>query len=638
MPKTISTSDWTVLDSNKLSPYGNVVLSVNHEEYHTCDESISYGASISGSVLVKNALTNGAQSISITVQFYNATNAKSVAYQYSVPVSSTDTATSYAIDKVFSTSYLPIVDTSSSNDIRISVDIRLKMGKGYVTQSSMYVNNIWTLSAYRYVNTGAPSNVSVSPSVVTSSQAVTVSWTAASNGVSQGGRTNHVTGYTVYYSDDGGATWNNFARVSSSTTSQVVAGPTTSGSVRRYFVRVESEYNNQIINSAIVTCSYSSAGLLPPENLKAYADYTFETVADSFTYGTSVWLSWSPAIKVGSYSGSISYYLQFSTDNFGTYSTINAGSNAYQSFPVNSSQYNDLSYGDIIKFRVRATCGSYSSMSNVISVEYKASYTCYSTNVYGGALFTNDSVAIGSMPDSDNRITTLSDYSYTANSNIQMQAQARINTTSLRMRKSPGFATSGTGWDNNVWKVGSATTYLNRPEQYICFGGSGGTATDDAKLLYVTSTASQQNINKMLFAYASDGNYIQGGNISFGSNCSKFQLNNGLTMIVIKLPFSVTSESAGGGVIEPDPLSGSYGEMMWDSIRESGYFKEKPIVFFSAQSTYDGFAPMPRLVKYTSSIFEIWVGSWQATDTTTVNRTTNCAGLMTIIAIGEWEE
>ncbi len=142
---------------------------------------------------------------------------------------------------------------------------------------------------YSYTACGAPTAVSVSATNVAPGAAVTLSWSGASGGVSNG-----ITGYQIYRADSAGGPYGHIATVytSSGSGSTSVAAPASNGSSFYYKVltlgSVAGYDSGQSSAYATLTCSFSAPS--PPSTMTIGGGSSAYAAS-----GASVTLAWSGA-------------------------------------------------------------------------------------------------------------------------------------------------------------------------------------------------------------------------------------------------------------------------------------------------------------------------------------------------------
>ncbi len=157
---------------------------------------------------------------------------------------------------------------------------------------SLRLNALITITInweYSYTACGAPTSVSVSATNVAPGSAVTLSWSGASGGVSNG-----ITGYEIYRATSAGGPYSLLTSVSTSpgSGSVTVAAPTSNGSSYHYKVLTKGSVagydSGQSSAYATLTCSYSSPS--PPSSVTIGGGSSAYAAS-----GASIMLAWSGA-------------------------------------------------------------------------------------------------------------------------------------------------------------------------------------------------------------------------------------------------------------------------------------------------------------------------------------------------------
>jgi len=223
---------------------------------------------VSGSLPSSNIyITSAAMNISQTYQYSKlrlaiARNENTGADLCAAFTTSGNSASSNVIEQLNVGLY---TDLSLYGSNPLNVRIR-GAGKGSSSSDgnvmSLRVNALITVTInweYSYTACGAPTAVSVSATNVAPSAGVTLSWSGASAGISNG-----ITGYQIYRSDSAGGSYSHIATVSTSSGSGSTTVTTPTGNGSSYYYKVLTlgsvgGYNSgQSSAYAVLTCSYSS--------------------------------------------------------------------------------------------------------------------------------------------------------------------------------------------------------------------------------------------------------------------------------------------------------------------------------------------------------------------------------------------
>ncbi len=157
---------------------------------------------------------------------------------------------------------------------------------------SLRVNALITVTInweYSYTACGAPSAVSVSATNVAPGTGVTLSWSGASAGISNG-----ITGYQIYRSDSAGGSYSHIATVSTSAGSGSTTVTAPSGNGSSYYYKVltlgsVAGYNSGLSSAyTALTCSFTAPSA--PSTVTIDGSTTAYAAA-----GTNVTLAWSGA-------------------------------------------------------------------------------------------------------------------------------------------------------------------------------------------------------------------------------------------------------------------------------------------------------------------------------------------------------
>lgn len=199
---------------------------------------------------------------------------------------------------------------------------------------SLRVNALITVTInwdYSYTACGAPTAVSVSATNVAPGAAVTLSWSGASAGISNG-----ISGYQIYRSDSAGGSYSYIATVytSAGSGSTTITAPTGNGTSYYYKVltlgSVAGYDSGQSSAYAALTCSYSVTS----------APSTVTIVGGTSAYaasGTNVTLAWSGA-GAGTNNPITGYHIY----RDGAYYTATTGTS--YSVPANSTAGGSYTY------------------------------------------------------------------------------------------------------------------------------------------------------------------------------------------------------------------------------------------------------------------------------------------------------